>query len=86
VNIFRVEYQAVNLRDLQRFEAGTEVTPQLLRERRIVRSLRKPVKVLALGELTKPLTVKAHRFSMTAREKIEAAGGKAIQIGDGDGG
>ena len=85
VNIFRVEYQAVNLRDLQRFEAGTEVTPELLRERRIVRSLRKPVKVLALGELTKPLTVKAHRFSMTAREKIEAAGGKAVQIGDGDG-
>lgn len=84
-NIFRVEYQAVNLRDLQRFDPGTEVTPELLKERRIVRSLRRPVKVLALGELTKPLTVKAHRFSMTAREKIEAAGGTAIEIGNGDG-
>ncbi|HJX62312.1 MAG TPA: 50S ribosomal protein L15 [Dehalococcoidia bacterium] len=85
-NIFRKEYSAVNLRDLERFEAGTEVTPEVLKQSRVLRSLRRPVKVLAGGELTKPLTVKAHKFSTTAREKIEAAGGSAQEIGDGDGG
>ena len=85
-NAFRVEYSPVNLRDLQQFEAGTEVTPELLKEKRVLRSLRKPLKVLALGELTKPLTVKAHKFSASAREKIEAAGGSAVELGDGDGG
>lgn len=84
-NIFRVAYSPVNLRDLQGLEAGTEVTPELLKEKRILRSLRKPVKVLAQGELTKPLTVKAHKFSLSAREKIEAAGGSAVELGDGDG-
>jgi large subunit ribosomal protein L15 len=83
-NIFRKEYSAVNLRDLERFEAGTEVTPEVLKQSRVLRSLRRPVKVLAGGELTKPLTVKAHKFSTTAREKIEAAGGSAQEIGDGD--
>ncbi len=85
-NIFRKEYSAVNLRDLERFEAGTEVTPELLKQSRVVRSLRRPVKVLASGELTKALTVKAHKFSTAAKEKIEAAGGSALEIGDGDGG
>ena len=85
-NAFRVEYSPVNLRDLQQFEAGTEVTPELLKEKRVLRSLRKPLKVLALGELSKPLTVKAHKFSASAREKIEAAGGSAVELGDGDGG
>jgi large subunit ribosomal protein L15 len=85
-NIFRKEYSAVNLRDLERFEAGTEVTPELLKQSRVVRSLRRPVKVLASGELTKALTVKAHKFSTAAKEKIEAAGGNALEIGDGDGG
>lgn len=82
-NPFRVEYAAVNLRDLETFEPKTEVTPELLREKRILRSIRKPVKVLAMGELTKPLTVKAHKFSLTAKEKIESAGGTAVVI-DGD--
>jgi large subunit ribosomal protein L15 len=94
INIFRKEYSAVNLRDLERFEAGTEVTPELLKQSRVLRSLRRPVKVLAGGELTKSLTVKAHKFSATARERIEAAGGSAVEIGpsaeleagDGDGG
>ncbi len=85
-NIFRKEYSAVNLRDLERFESGTEVTPELLKESRVLRTLRRPVKVLATGELTKALTVKAHKFSMTAKAKIEAAGGSAQEIGDGDGG
>jgi large subunit ribosomal protein L15 len=85
-NIFRKEYSAVNLRDLERFEPGTEVTPELLKESRVLRTLRRPVKVLATGELTKALTVKAHKFSMTAKAKIEAAGGTVQEIGDGDGG
>jgi len=85
-NIFRTEYSAVNLRDLERFEAGTEVTPELLKQAGVVRSLRRPVKVLASGELTKALAVKVHKFSTTAKEKIEAAGGSALEIGDGDGG
>lgn len=93
-NIFRREYSPVNLRDLERFEAGSEVTPELLKQSGVVRSLRRPLKVLAGGELTKALTVKAHRFSATARERIEAAGGSALEIGpsaelrtgDGDGG
>lgn len=85
-NIFRKEYSAVNLRDLERFEAGTEVTPELLKQSGVVRSLRRPLKVLASGELTKALTVKAHKFSASAKEKIEAAGGSALEIGDGDGG
>ena len=84
-NPFRVEYSAVNLKDLQQLDAGTEVTPELLKEKGVLRSLRKPVKVLAHGELNKPLTVRAHKFSMTAREKIEAAGGSAVEIQDGDG-
>jgi len=85
-NIFRKEYSAVNLRDLERFEPGTEVTPELLKESRVLRTLRRPVKVLATGELTKALTVKAHKFSMTAKAKIEAAGGTVQEIGDGDSG
>ena len=83
-NPFRKEYSPVNLRDLERFEAGTEVTPELLKQSGVLRSLRRPVKVLAMGELSKALTVTAHRFSKTAREKIEAAGGSAREIGDGD--
>ena len=80
-NIFRKEYSAVNLRDLERFPAGTEVTPELLKQSGVLSTLRRPLKVLAAGELTHSLTVRAHKFSMTAREKIEAAGGSAQEIG-----
>ena len=76
-NIFRVEYQQVNLSQLNAFDGGAEVTPELLRERRIVRDLRKPIKVLGEGALTRALTVRANRFSKTAVAKIEAAGGSA---------
>ncbi|MBA2637052.1 MAG: 50S ribosomal protein L15, partial [Solirubrobacterales bacterium] len=70
---FRTHTQAVNLLDLERrFEAGSEVSVDALSTRRGV-----PVKVLAKGELTKPLTVNAHAFSTKAREAIEAAGGTA---------
>lgn len=84
-NPFRVEYSPVNLSDLETFDEKTEVTPQLLKEKRILRSLRKPVKILATGDLTKSLTVSAHKFSMAAKEKIEAAGGTVTVI-DGDSG
>jgi len=85
-NPFRVEYTPVNLRDLERFPADTEVTLELLRDSRLIKSVRKPVKVLAVGELTRALKVTAHKFSKAAREKIEAAGGSVQEITDGDGG
>ena len=74
-NLFRVEYAVVNLDTLgERFEGGTTVTPELLRERGIVRSSGL-VKVLGRGEIAVALTVRAHRFSGKAAEKIAAAGG-----------
>ncbi|MDP2949802.1 MAG: 50S ribosomal protein L15, partial [Chloroflexota bacterium] len=79
-NIFRVEYAAVNVKQLERFEVGTEVTPQLLREAGIVKTARQPVKILGDGEISKALTVRAHKFSATAREKIEAAGGSVEEV------
>ena len=76
-NPFRVEYAVVNLDTLaERFDADTEVTPALLRERGVVRS-NKLVKVLARGGLDVSLTVKAHKFSEKAAELIAAAGGRA---------
>lgn len=74
---FKKEWAEVNLDVLQaRFSAGEEVTPSILRERGIVKNLRDGVVILGRGELTKPLTVVAHRFSASAREKILAAGGQ----------
>jgi large subunit ribosomal protein L15 len=76
-NPFREEYDVVNLDTLaERFDAGVEITPELLRERGLVgRSA--PVKVLARGDIAKALTVRAHKFSGKAAEKIAAAGGRA---------
>ena len=75
-NPFRVEYAVVNLDALaDRFEAGTVVTPELLRERGLIHSTRQPIKVLARGDMSKKLTVRAHKFSGKAAEKIAAAGG-----------
>lgn len=79
VNIFRIEYEIVNLSKLDEFEAGTEVTPATLAERGFVDKDSR-VKVLGGGEITKPLHVKAHRFSATARERILAAGGTAEEV------
>ena len=74
------EYFAiVNLETLNQFDAGTEVTPELLRERGLIRH-RGRVKVLAEGEIDRALTVKAHAFSAKAKEKIESAGGAAELI------
>lgn len=75
-NPFRREYSVVNLDTLaDRFDAGTVVTPELLREHGIIRNARQPIKVLARGEFSKQLTVRAHKFSGKAAEKIAAAGG-----------
>jgi len=74
-NIFRTEYAIVKVGSLNRFEG--EVTPQRLVEERLVKSLKKPIKILGDGELEKPLIVKVDKFTQTARRKIEAAGGKA---------
>jgi large subunit ribosomal protein L15 len=80
-NPFRVEYAVVNLDALAEvFEAGTAVTPELLRERGLVRSS-SPIKVLGRGEISKGLTVRAHKFSGSAAQKIVAAGGTAEVIG-----
>jgi large subunit ribosomal protein L15 len=76
-NIFREEFEVVNLDTLQeRFEAGVEVTPELLRQHGLVGRTGQ-VKVLARGDIAKALTVRAHKFSGKAAEKIAAAGGKA---------
>ena len=78
-NIFRVEYDIVNLSDLNRFESGQEVTPEALASLRLARKSRK-VKILGDGEIGKPLTVSAHKFSASAQAKIEAAGGRCEVI------
>lgn len=75
-NIFAKEYSALNIDRLNIFEDGTEVTPELLLEMKIVKKAKNGVKILGNGELQKKLTVKASKFSKVAAEKIEAAGGK----------
>ncbi len=79
-NPFRRTWVVVNLGQLESFAAGTEVTPEALHERRLVRRKGEPVKVLGDGEFTKKLTIRAHAFSAKAKEKIESLGGKAEVI------
>ncbi|MFD1708093.1 50S ribosomal protein L15 [Siminovitchia sediminis] len=74
-NINRKEYAVVNLDALNRFEDGTEVTPELLIETGVVRNEKSGIKILAKGNIEKKLTVKANKFSSAAKEAIEAAGG-----------
>jgi large subunit ribosomal protein L15 len=74
-NIFRKEYAVVNLGQLAGLEAGTEVTPLVLKERGIVSQMKDGLKVLAGGQLKHPLRVHAHKFSQSAIEKIQKAGG-----------
>ena len=81
VNIFRVEYSAVNINKLNIFESGSEVTPEKLAAAGLVKSLRNPIKILGEGDINHPLSVKANKFSATAKAKIEAAGGKVEEIG-----
>ena len=75
VGPFRTSTQPVNIRDLERFDAGAEVTPETLVEKRVIKNTRTDVKLLGVGEVSKKLTVRVHAISASAREKIEAAGG-----------
>src|SRR5579872_3774903 len=72
---FRTETVPVNVRDLDRFDAGDEVTPETLVEKRLIKNTKIDVKLLGMGEVSKKLTVRVHAISATAREKIEKAGG-----------
>ena len=80
-NIFRTEYSIVNINKLNIFEPGSEITPEKLVAARIVKSLRHPIKILADGDINRPLVVKANKFSAAAKAKIEAAGGQAEEVG-----
>ena len=80
VNIFKTEYSLVNINKLNIFEAGSEVTPEKLVAAGLVKSLRHPIKILAEGEISRSLVVKANRFSTAAKAKIEAAGGKVEEV------
>ena len=78
-NIFKKEYTVVNLGRLAELEAG-EITPEVLFERGMLKSKNGMVKILGVGELTKAVTVRAHKFSESAQQKISQAGGKAEVI------
>lgn len=79
-NVNRKKYSIVNLDTLNRFEEGTEITPELLLENGTVSKLNDGIKILGNGKIEKKLTVKAHKFSASAKEAIEAAGGKTEVI------
>lgn len=79
-NFNRKEYAIVNLEQLNQFEDGTEVTPELLLETRVISKLKSGVKILGKGTVEKKLTVKAHKFSKSAKEAIESAGGNVEVI------
>ncbi len=79
-NIWGTEYTTLNVSDLNRFEAGTVVTPELLKETGMAKQVKDGIKILGNGTLEKSLTVQAQKFSKTAIEKIESAGGKAEVI------
>lgn len=73
---FKIRYAVINVGDLEQFKEGTIITPELLKEKGILKKQLDGVKVLGDGVLTKKLTVKAHQFSTTAKDKIETVGGK----------
>lgn len=79
-NIFKKEYSIVNLSDLNRTGVSGTVSPETLLEKGLISSLKSPVKVLGIGDVTTMITVRAHKFSKSAVEKIQAAGGKAEVI------
>ncbi len=79
-NIFRTEYSVVNLEKLTGFASGEEVTPERLVEAGLVKSRKKPIKILGGGDFSVSLTVKANKFSASARQKIEAVGGKVEEV------
>ncbi|OQX86509.1 50S ribosomal protein L15 [candidate division KSB1 bacterium 4484_87] len=75
-NRFRVEYQVVNLKDLERIKDIEKIDPQVLFERRLIRKKNQPVKILGVGEIDRQIEIAAHAFSKSAKEKIEAAQGR----------
>ena len=79
-NIFRKEYAIVNLSDLDKMGGSDPVTPEILMEKGLIKDLKSGVKILGMGELKSKLTVRAHKFSKSALDKIQAAGGKAEVI------
>ena len=79
-NKFKTYYSLIKLEDLDQFSAGERITPDLLQARGLLRNQRSPIKILGNGEVSKSLTVAAHKFTQSAREKIEAAGGPVEEI------
>jgi large subunit ribosomal protein L15 len=79
-NFFAKEYETLNVESLEAFENGAVITPELLMDTGMVKKIRDGVKILGDGEITRSLTVKAHRFTASAKAKIEAAGGKTEVI------
>jgi large subunit ribosomal protein L15 len=79
-NIFRKEYSVVNLQDLEALAGGESITPEMLMQKGLIKDMKTGVKVLGMGELKAKLTVRAHKFSKSAVEKIQAAGGKVEVI------
>ncbi|ACB83812.1 50S ribosomal protein L15 [Natranaerobius thermophilus] len=79
-NAFKKEYAIVNVETLNDFEEGTEITPEVLLESKVIKGVKDGIKVLGKGEIDKKITVKAHKFSKQAKEKIEEAGGKVEVI------
>ena len=79
-NIFKVQYVPVNLYRLEGFAADAEITPEALAEAGIIKSAELPIVILGDGEIDRPLAVKAHRFSSSARAKIEEAGGSVEEL------
>ena len=79
-NIFAKKYTSINIEKLNKFDDGTEITPELLKESGVISKINDGVVILGRGDLNKKLTVKAARFSKSAEEKINAAGGKAEVI------
>ena len=79
-NKFKTYYSLVKLEDLDQFAPGERITPEFLQARGLLRNLRSPVKILGNGDVSKSLTVSAHKFTQSAREKIEAAGGSVEEL------
>lgn len=72
---FKKEYAIINLKDIEKLNLGSEITPEVLLQNRIIKNIKDGLKVLGEGTLTKPLTIKAHAFSTSAMEKIKSVGG-----------
>ncbi|MGS0765739.1 50S ribosomal protein L15 [Syntrophomonas curvata] len=79
-NVFKKEYAIVNIRDLNRFEDGSEITPEVLQNAGLINSVKDGVKILGDGELEKKLTIRVHKISRQAEEKVTARGGRVEVI------